>query len=200
MVKYFTIALLLSTYPLMALDITTRVSKNPVAIGEPFDLILEVQADNNQGLIPELPKTISPFLLVNTHTSTQISMSYSTQGGTSKVIKNQFIYTLVSNKAGIWTIDPITEQTNGVSKKTKPIQVEVSAKLKKPPTNKSPSNLFDMFQDAFDHRSFFSIPRVRDPLDKSTFQLKTEPKDRKVYIGEMLPVNWMFWILPFPLK
>ena len=59
---------------------------------------------------PELPKTIAPFLLVNTRNSTQISMSYSTQGGASKVIKQQFIYTLATDKEGVWKIDPITVQ------------------------------------------------------------------------------------------
>ena len=84
-------------------------------------------------------------------------------------------------------------KSNGTVHKTKSIQVEVSSKIKKPAVRKSPSNLFDMFHDAFDRDSFFSIPRIKEPIDKDTFQLKTQIKDRNIYIGEMLPVSWSIY-------
>ena len=182
----------MSIYPSIALDFTTKVSKNPVAVGELFDLTLEVNVKDNQDInTPELPKTIAPFELIGTHTSTQISVNFSNYSGSSKNITKQFIYTLKSDKEGVWNIDPITIWMNNTSHKTKPIQIEVSSKIKKSPsTRKSPSNLFDKFNDIFDHHSFFSIPKIRDTVNQDSFQLKTDLADRNIYIGEMLPVQW----------
>ena len=179
---------LLSAKVSWAVEIRTRFSKNPVAVHEKFDLIIEVVTKQSVDIVPpELPKTLAPLVLRGSHNSSQVFQSFSMPGGMSKEFKEVFYYSLHSSQEGEWTVDPVSVVVDGKSYKTKEMKVEVSSQVQSSPKSlfRGPFDVFDFFQDP-------SFPPKNLALE-GAFQLKVFVEKKKVFLGEMMPLRWFLY-------
>ena len=177
-----------------SLNIHTKVSKNPVALNENFNLIIEIISKDSIDIEqPELPKTLSPFILRGTNTSTHITQSFSSPGGASQEVKKSFYYTLYCDQEGIWSLDPISISIDGRDYQTQKMSVEVSAKVKPSPNKGSPSN--PLFNQPFSMFDFFKEPQFpsMDESSPDDLKLKIFAKTKKIFLGEMFPLHWFLY-------
>ena len=187
---------LLSSCFASGVEVTARLSRQAVSKGEPFELIISVSSKKDiEVKNPMLPKSLPPFVLMNSSTSSSISQSYSSGGGFSKNIKKNFIYTLLSNEEGEFSIDPVSVEADGKTHRTPQLKVKVSGEYQAPVPQNNPQDLFDLFQN----RNFFSFPRNKAPLEQITKNdvfIKPSPLSLSVYVGQMFPVKWFIYKRP----
>lgn len=171
-----------------AVEIRTKLSKNPAAVNEKFDFIIEAAADEPVDITPpELPKTLAPLVLSGSHSSSQVFQSFSMPGGMSKEFKTSFYYSLHCSQEGEFTIDPVSVAVDGKIYKTKEVKVQISSKVQP-----SPKALFRGPLDVFD---FFQSPSFppKTPALKGALQLKAFVEKKKVFLGEMLSLKWFLY-------
>ena len=194
MVNYFLIFLFsLFCVPSFAVTIHTKVSKNPVALNEDFNFIIEIVSDDMDNIeTPELPKTLPPLVLRGANTSTQVTQSFNIPGGSSREVKRTFYYTLYCAREGVWDIDPIVISIKGKKYQTQKISVKVSSQVQ--PSQKNPSQN-PLFNQSFGLFDFFKQPQfpslgmgAGDDL-----LLKVISKKKKIFLGEMFPLQWFLY-------
>ena len=196
MVNYFFIFLFcLFCASSFAVTIDTRLSKNPVALNEDFNFIIEIvskSGDIDNITAPELPKTLPPFFLRGTNTSMQVTQSFNIPGGSSKEVKRTFYYTLYCAREGVWEIDPIVISIAGKEYKTQKVSVKVSSQVQPSPRKSAKSPLFNQSFGLFD---FFRQPQFPslDMDSEHDLHLKVISKKRKIFLGEQLPLQWFLY-------
>ena len=165
------------------IEIRSKVSQNPVGLNQSFDLIVYVVSNERVRVKPlNFPSSVEGIVLQGTSTSSQIVQKYDSTQGSSKEFQKNFYFSLLTTQEGEWILPPLNIEVNGRVYKTQSHKVRVSSQIP-PRFQLNPSNpfkLFDIFED--------SSPDLKDI--KNALNLKASVNKKKIYLGEMLFVNW----------
>ena len=178
-----------------AVDVQARVSQNPIGMNQNFDFAIDVISTESVDIDPPRLPPLENFILQNSHTSSQVIQKYSSTSGVFREFQKSFHFTLSAPREGNWTIPSLEVIVDGQSYQTQSIDVEVSSQV-------SPSRPFNL-RDPFKFFDFFEDDSLLFQGVKEGVDLKAVFRKKKIYLGEMFPVEWYIYkkrSLKFPVS
>jgi BatD DUF11 like domain len=175
--------------PAAAEDVQVQATVNAEKIGVEDVLELTVSITGGDASAePELPD-LPAFRTAGRSTSSQIQIVNGHMSST-----HSYIYQLLPQKEGTFTIGPVSVNVGGKTYRTQPIQVEVvsgSVVSRRPRGFGIPSDPFDDMTPFGDRRS--------PQLEKDDVFVKTEVSSRSAYQGEGVVVTYRLYSRYVPL-
>lgn len=177
-VKSLIILILLSSQVVKGEDVNAFVSSNKVGVEDAFAFTIEVKNYSGDVLFPEIYE-IQNFDIISGPSQGQ-NMSW-INGNVSKSLTHK--YTLMPKKTGNFTIPSFKLTVDKKEYTTKPIDIVVEKGSVKPPTQSSPSSLFD--DDFFNPRS-----RTAPVVSNNSLFIRAELDKNRLYINEGITVSF----------
>lgn len=159
------------------LQVTATVGADVVGVQDNFQLTITVSGrDSNDAEVPRLPRFHS-FRVV---AGPSVSTSYQWINGRSSSSKS-FIYVLLPEKEGEYTLDPVEVSVGGKVYKTQPVAVRVTAASSAPPPAR------DRISDPFAEDDIQARRSI--PGGEEVFVL-AEPDRTTVYVGQQVTLAY----------
>jgi tetratricopeptide (TPR) repeat protein len=161
-------------------QVTASVGSDTVGIQDQFQLAITVTGkDSGDAETPRLSRLKGFKVVSGPNTSTQFQWI----NGRSSSSKS-FIYVLIPEKEGQFTLDPVEVRVGGKIYKTQPLQVRVTSAPRSPtPSPQSPADPFEEFEEV--------VPRRRS-LGDAVF-IKAEVDRSSVYPGEQVTLSYQLY-------
>ncbi|HTY64702.1 MAG TPA: BatD family protein [Acidobacteriota bacterium] len=163
-------------------QVTASVGADSVGVQDQFQLSVTVSGkDSGDAENPRVSR-LQGFRVVS---GPNISTQFQWVNGRSNSSKS-FVYILIPEKEGQFTIDPIEVKIGGKVLKTQPLQVRVTSGSRNPPIqNRRPLNPLDLFEDEE------NIPS-RKSLGDSVF-IKAELDQASAYPGQQVTLSYQLY-------
>lgn len=168
-------------------QVEAAVNAERIGVEDVLELTVSITGGDATGE-PELPD-LPDFRVAGRSTSSQIQIVNGRMSST-----HGYIYQLLPQREGSFTIGPVTVQAGGKTYRTRPIQVEVASGSV---VSRRPRG-FGIPSDPFDDLS--PLAGGRQPkLEKDDVFVKTEISSREVYQGEGVVVTYRLYSRYVPL-
>lgn len=172
--------------------ISENLSRNLVRPGDVFSIDVSIESKSKLSIKkPKPPSSLDPFQWNGVQQSYSFSTNYSSAQKIQSIHKVVFSILLSSQKEGNFKIPPFSIVIDNQVYKTKSLSVNISNQASPLSTRRQGLGLIPDVDDIFSGiQPFFGRST---PLSKDNFLLKAHVKKLKIYEGEILPFQIVFY-------